>query len=67
MSITLYSNDCPKCKILKKFLDSKNIKYNEFTDIESMIKMGMCEMPILEVENSKLNFHEALQWVKGVK
>ena len=26
--INLYSTGCPKCTVLKKKLDSKNIKYN---------------------------------------
>ena len=33
MDIILYSTGCPKCKILKKKLEDKNIDYVESDDI----------------------------------
>jgi len=61
--ITLYSNDCPKCKILKLKLDSKNIQYELCSDIDIMVSKGFQSMPMLEVENTIMDFNEAVKWV----
>lgn len=67
MSIIIYSNDCPRCKVLEKLLDSKRIQYEKFTDIAKMMEIGLLEMPVLEVDNKKMCFHDAINWIKGVK
>jgi len=61
--MVLYSNDCPKCKILKLKLDSKNIQYELCSDIDVMIFKGFQSMPMLEVEEETMNFNEAIKWV----
>jgi len=61
--IILYSNDCPKCKILKLKLDSKNIQYTLCSDIDIMVSKGFQSMPMLEVENIIMDFNEAIKWV----
>ena len=38
--MTLYTTNCPKCKILESKLKAKNIEYNTVTDIEVMQKKG---------------------------
>jgi len=63
--ITLYSNDCPKCKILKLKLDSKNILYTLCSDIDIMVSKGFQSMPMLEVEEETMNYLDAINWVKG--
>jgi glutaredoxin len=60
----LYSNDCPKCKILKTKLNEKNIQYEICSDIELMISKGFNTMPALEVKGNIMNFLEAINWVK---
>ena len=62
--ITLYSNGCPKCKILKSKLDNKNIQYELCSDIDVMISKGFNLMPTLEVERETMNFLDAINWVK---
>ena len=47
--ITLYTTNCPKCRILEQKLKSKNIEYIEFTDVDKMIEMGFNMMPILNL------------------
>jgi len=61
--IILYSNDCPKCKILKQKLDQKQITYEECNDVELMIKKGFLSMPMLERDGKVMNFNEAIKWV----
>jgi glutaredoxin-related protein len=61
--IILYSNDCPKCRILKFKLDNKNIQYDLCSDIDIMISKGFQTMPKLEVDNKTMDFNEAVKWV----
>lgn len=65
MKIILYSNDCPKCKILKTKLEEKNISYEIFDTIDEMIERGFRSLPILEVDGKIMTFIEAVEWVKG--
>ncbi|HCF38049.1 MAG TPA: hypothetical protein DER56_03085 [Thermosipho africanus] len=65
MKIILYSNDCPKCKILKTKLEEKNISYEIFNTIDEMIERGFRSLPILEVDGKIMTFIEAVEWVKG--
>jgi len=63
--ITLYSNDCPKCKILKFKLDNKNIQYELCSDIDIMTSKGFQTTPMLTVEEKTMNYLDAINWVKG--
>lgn len=61
--VILYSNDCPKCKILKAKLQTANVKYLEINDIELMIQKGMVFVPMLEVDGNTMSFVEANKWI----
>ena len=63
--ITLYSNDCPKCKILKFKLDNKNIQYELCSDIDIMTSKGFQTTPMLTVQEKTMNYLDAINWVKG--
>ena len=63
MSVTLYTTHCPKCKVLEKKLNSKNINYNEVTDTNIMIAKGFTSTPMLEVDGTIMDFEEANKWV----
>lgn len=62
--IKLFSNSCPKCKVLKMKLKSKNINYEEITDIDLMISMNLNSMPQLEVDGKVMNYLESVNWIK---
>lgn len=66
-NITLYSNNCPKCRVLESKLNSKNIKYIKNTDIEEMKKLGFISSPILSVDGKTLDFINAVNWVNSQK
>lgn len=66
MDIILYSTGCPKCKILKKKLEDKNIDYVENDNIETMISLGIEQVPVLSVDNKLFQFAEAVKWVNGL-
>ena len=39
--LTIYSkNNCPQCKMVKRWLDNKNVEYNEI-NIEEMVIIGI--------------------------
>lgn len=63
MRVTLYTTHCPKCKVLEKKLNSKNINYNEVTDTNIMISKGFTSTPMFEVDGTIMDFSEANKWV----
>ena len=62
---TLYTINCPKCKVLEKKLDEKNISFNICKDTDKMIKLNIQNLPVLEVNGSLLNFSDAIKWVNN--
>lgn len=63
--IILYSNNCPRCKILKKKLDDNKINYEVVDNVDIMIDKGLSTVPVLEVNNKILDFKEAVEWVNN--
>ena len=61
--ITLYTTDCPKCRILKQRLDEKKISYAVSTDIDEMQNLGIQTAPYLKVGETLFDFTQALVWV----
>ena len=59
--ITLYSTNCPKCKVLEAKLDQAGISYLKETDVKKMTEKGFLSAPMLETDDGKiLDFSEAL-------
>lgn len=62
--ITLYSTNCPKCKVLEMKMKKKNIEFDTYTDVDGMLAKGIKAAPILELEdNTRLDFTTAVKWV----
>lgn len=66
MDIIFYSTDCPKCKILKKKLESNGIKYTENNSVDDMLGIGLESAPALSVDGKIYLFKDALEWMKTV-
>ena len=66
MSIILYSTHCPKCCVLEKKLQQKNISYEEVNDIEIMREKGYLTVPVLEVDGTSMDFKESVDWVNSL-
>lgn len=63
--ITLYSTNCPKCKVIETKLNQLGIQYNVNTDINIMRQKGLASAPYLELEDGTLlNFMEARNWMQ---
>ena len=61
--VTLYSTGCPKCKVLKVKLQKKGIEYEENTNVDEMLEMGLKTAPVLKVGDDLLPFEKAVKWV----
>ncbi len=66
MRIILYSTHCPKCKVLEKKLNQKQINYEEITDIKTMEEKGFLSVPILEVDGERMDFRAANNWINSL-
>ena len=65
MKITLFSTHCPKCNVLEKKLQQKNIVYEEINDVEIMKDKGYLTVPILEVDGKSMDFKTANDWINS--
>lgn len=65
MKVILYSTHCPRCNVLTKKLEQKNIAYEEINDIEIMKEKGYLTVPVLEVDGVSLDFKTASDWINS--
>lgn len=68
--ITLYtSNTCGICKMIKMKLDKKGIPYNNETNINELIDMGVQRLPVLKLEDGTImtSLPEINDWVNNHK
>ena len=63
----LYSNDCPKCKVLKRKLDDLKIDYEVVYHIKVMESLGIQNLPMLQVGDRRFAFAEAIRYLAKVK
>lgn len=63
--IILYSNGCPKCKVLKSKLESKKIEFTETDDFSKLKDQGLQSLPIMEIDGEILTFVEANNWINN--
>lgn len=61
--IILYSTNCPKCNVLEKKLQSKNIDFELCNDVDLMLSKEIQQAPYLEVDNELMDFSKAVKWV----
>ncbi len=63
--LTLYTNGCPKCKVIESKLRAKNIKFIKNDNVEELIYHGIQSLPVLKVEEKFLSFVDANTWVNN--
>ena len=63
--IKLYTTECPRCNVLEKKLNEKNITYEKIKDFDAseMINKGFVMMPILCVDDKYYEYREAVEWL----
>lgn len=62
----VYSSNCPKCIILKKKLEQKNINFTESNDFQKLLDVNIKTLPVLEVDNQLLTFNDAVKYVDNL-
>ena len=67
MNVVLYSNNCPKCRILTTKLEQKSISYEEVNDVDLMMRKRFTTVPMLEVDGVVYDFKQAVDFVNGYK
>lgn len=63
--ITLFSTNCPKCKVLEKKLNDKKIEYKIETDIDKMFELDITQVPMLMIDDKLYDFSKAVEWVNA--
>ena len=63
--IKLLTTHCPRCTVLQKKLDAKNINYVEITDVEEIQSYGVDSVPALVVGKEVIDFQTAVQWINN--
>lgn len=61
--ITFYTTHCPRCKVLAKKLDSKNIQYSVCEDQDKMLALGLKTAPALDVDGTIMTFEQVVKWL----
>lgn len=68
--IKVYSNNCPKCKILLSKLDNKKVEYVKEENIEEIMsfakKHNITSVPITEWDGDILDFSKAIQKINTI-
>ena len=62
----LYTTGCPKCRILEKKLNDKQIKFDVCNDTEKMKEIGITSVPVLSVDDNKLNYYDAVKHLNSL-
>lgn len=63
MKIVLFSTKCPRCNVLEKKLQQKEVDYDEVNDTSIMEQKGYLSVPVLEVDGKSMDFKEAVDWI----
>lgn len=63
--VTLYSNGCPKCRVIESKLIAKNIQFEKSQDFSKLMEEGKQSLPFLEVDGELFDFVKANQWVNN--
>ncbi len=63
--VVLYSTNCPKCQVLKQKLDSKSVQYTVETSVDTMLSLGITQVPVLSVDGRLLSFSQANEWINA--
>lgn len=63
--VTLFSTNCPKCRVLEQKLIAKNIDFVKESNIQEVIDKGFMSAPILKVDDTYYDFKQGVDWIKN--
>jgi hypothetical protein len=61
--IKFYTQNRPKCQVLKNSLDKRDMNYETITDEKLMLDKGFTHVPMLEVNGTIMEYGEAFKWI----
>lgn len=64
-TVVLYSTGCPRCTVLKKKLEDKQISYEEKNSVDEMLELGIMSVPVLSVDGEMMDFVSAVSWLNN--
>lgn len=64
--IKIYSTGCPKCNVLIKKLNEKNIDYDICSDVDFMINKGVTQVPMAEIDGKLMDFKQSIEWINNI-
>lgn len=62
----LFSNDCPKCKVLKTLLNRKELNYIVSSDFQELSECGIMSLPVLKIDDGYLDFNQAVEYIQSL-
>lgn len=63
----LYTTHCPRCKVIEKKLQEKNISYSIEDNEETILAAGIDTVPVLKTDNKVYNFMEIIGFLKQLE
>lgn len=63
--VIFYTTGCPKCAVLKKKMDQKQLSYRTVSSMDEMLAAGLKAAPALRVNGELLDYATAVNWVNG--
>lgn len=63
--ITLFSTNCPKCRVLEQKLNNKQIEFTKSSDIQEIIDKGFMSAPVLKIDNIYYDFKQGVDWINN--
>ena len=61
--IVLYSNNCPRCNVLKAKVQRTGLPFRVVDDVDAMEQLGITSVPYLCVDGQMMDFPTACKWV----
>ena len=63
--ITLFSTNCPKCRVLEQKLIAAGINFEIDSNMQEIIDHGFMSAPVLKVDNTYYDFKQGVDWIKN--
>ena len=64
--LVLYTNGCPRCKVLEMKLGNARVEFVKCEDIQELINKGFKTAPMLEVDGQLFDFNAAIDYINSL-
>ncbi len=63
----LFTNNCPKCRMLKELLDKNNMAYTTEYELGEIVSQGIFKLPIFKYRQEYFDYDETIELLRGLK